>query len=207
MSATPTDPSKSEGWQALPPGLPPVGILAGLSEASLANLATYGVYFSARENETIITEGREQDRLYILVDGQLEIFAGVSGSEISLAKVEPGECIGELAVLVPSPASATVRALVDSLLWSMDGDALRSYISDHPGGGGVFLMGMSQILASRLREADRRIGESNVAPVFNPPRTEAVITAPTASQISFFDMIKKSISGEKKVRISTEIKL
>lgn len=207
MSTTPPDPSKADGWQPLLTSLPPVGILAGLSEESLTNLASYGVYFNVKEAEDIIVEGREQDRLYILVDGHLEIFAGVSGNEISLAKVEPGECIGELAVLVPSPASATVRALEDSLLWSMDGDALRNYISDHPGGGGVFLMGMAQILASRLREADRRIGENNVAPIFTPPRMEAVITAPSASQVSFFDMIKNSISGEKKVKISTEIKL
>lgn len=208
MSDLPADPSQTAGWQALPPSLPPVGILAGLSSESLLNLAGYGVYFGCKSGDEIIAEGREQDRLYILVEGELQIFASVSGQEMSLAKVEPGECIGEVAVLVPGPASATVRAVADSVMWSMDGDALRHYISDHPGGGGVFLMGMAQILSTRLHEANRRISENNVAPSFVPPRTEAVITAPTASQVSFFEMIKKSLAGgEQKVKISTEIKL
>lgn len=208
MNSLPADPTPSAGWQALPPSLPPVGILAGLSVESLLNLAGYGVYFNCKEGEEIIEEGRDQDRLYILVEGELQIFASVSGTQMSLAKVEPGECIGELAVLVPSPASATVRAIADSVLWSMDGDALRTYISEHPGGGGVFLMGMAQILSSRLHEANRRISENNIAPIFTAPRMEAVITAPTASQLGFFDMIKKSLAGgEQKVKISTEIKL
>lgn len=203
----PGEPSSDSGWELLPPSLPPVGILAGLSTESLANLASYGVYASYKDGTEIIDEGREQDRLYILVEGQLQISASVSGQEMSLAKVEPGECIGELAVLVPGPASATVRAIADSVLWSMDADSLRSYISDHPGGGGVFLMGMAQILSTRLHEANRRITENNITPAFVPPRMEAVITAPSASQVSFFEMIKKSLAGEQKVKISTEIKL
>ena len=105
----PGEPTSDSGWELLPPSLPPVGILAGLSTESLANLASYGVYASYRDETEIIVEGHDQDRLYILVEGQLQIFASVSGQEMSLAKVEPGECIGELAVLVPGPASATTR--------------------------------------------------------------------------------------------------
>lgn len=206
--AIPGDVTTAPGWEELPPSLPSVGILAGLSTESLVNLASYGIYARYASDIEIIAEGRDQDRLYILVEGQLQISASVSGEEVKLAKVEPGECIGELAVLVPSPASASVRTLADSILWSMDGDSLRSYISDHPGGGGVFLMGMAQILSQRLHEANRRISENNVAPAFVPPRMEAVITAPNASQVSFFEMIKKSLAGgERKVKISTEIRL
>lgn len=207
MSDLPTPPSTESGWEQLPPSLPPVGILAGLSFESLTNLASYGIFAKFASGVEVIGEGREQDRLYILVEGELEIFASVSGQDVYLARVEPGECIGELAVLVPGPASATVRTTVDSIIWSMDGDSLRSYISDHPGGGGVFLMGMSQILSQRLREANHRISQNNVAPAFVPPRMEAVITAPSASQLSFFEMIKKSLAGESKVKISTEIRL
>jgi CRP/FNR family transcriptional regulator, cyclic AMP receptor protein len=207
MSDLPGQVNPTDGWQELPPGLPPTGILAGMSGESLLNLAEYGDYFTVRAGEEVITEGRPQDRLYILVTGSLEILASVSGSQIKLADVESGECIGELSVLEPGPASATVLATADSVLWSMDGDALHNYISEHPGGGGVFLMGMAQILSVRLHEANRRIAESNVAPAYVPARTEEVITAPTPSQLGFFEKIKKSLSGESKVEISTRIKL
>ena len=45
----PGEPSSDSGWELLPPSLPPVGILAGLSTESLANLASYGVYASYKD--------------------------------------------------------------------------------------------------------------------------------------------------------------
>lgn len=208
MSNLPGDIPPVDGWQQLSPSLPPFGILAGLNEQSLETLATYGLYLHARGGDQIITEGRNQDRLYILVVGKLQIFALVNGALVSLAEVEPGECIGEVTVLVPGPAATTVRVVEDSVLWSMDADSLHNYIADHPGGGGIFLMGMAQTLCNRLREADQRIIENNIAPGYTPQRMEAIITAPTASEVSLFEKIKKSLIGsEKKVRISTEIKL
>src|SRR5208282_4008715 len=105
-----------EGWSELPPALPPVGILAGMTEVSLANIAPFGKYHHFKAGTEIIREGQVQDRIYIVVLGKLAITALVDGKELKLNEAFPGECIGEISLLNPGPASATVRALEEATL-------------------------------------------------------------------------------------------
>lgn len=199
-----------EGWEELPPPLPPLGILAGLSDRSLENLASYGRYTRHTPGEQIITEGDLQDRFYVVVLGKLAITASAGGKEIPLSMAEVGECLGEVSLLEPGPASASVKVVELATLWSMNLDDLRSYLSEHAGGGGALLMGMASCLSQRLRQVNKLIGKHHVVPVEILPRgRERAITAEnTPVQIGFFDRLKKSLgTGEKKVRISTEIKM
>jgi len=204
-----SDAAPAEGWQELPPALPALGILAGLSDRSLVTLATYGQYQQSPPETPIITEGESQDRFYVVVSGKLAISAMAGGREVPLSIAEAGECIGEVSLLEPGAASASVRVLEESVLWSMNLDDLRRYLSEHAGGGGALLMGMAQCLSQRIRQTNQLIGFHHAQPVETLPRgRERAITADnTPMQLGFFDKIKRSLGGEKKVRISTEIKL
>ncbi|MCE0523084.1 MAG: cyclic nucleotide-binding domain-containing protein [Methylacidiphilales bacterium] len=207
---SPVDGALPEGWEELPPPLPPLGILAGLSDRSLENLASYGRYDKRNPGDQIITEGELQDRFYVVVLGKLAISASAGGKEIPLSVAEVGECIGEVSLLEPGPASATVKVVETATLWSMNLEDLRSYLSEHAGGGGALLMGMASCLSQRLRQVNQLIGKHHVVPVEILPRgRERAITAEnTPVQIGFFDRLKKSLGGgEKKVKISTEIKM
>jgi CRP-like cAMP-binding protein len=203
------DGSLPEGWQELPPPLPPLGILASMSDRSLTNLASFGQYDRFEVGTVIIQEGTEQDRFYVVVQGKLAITALASGKEVPLSVAEAGECLGEVSLLEPGPASASVKVVEPSVLWSMNLENLRDYLSEHAGGGGALLMGMASCLGARLRQANLLITKHRVTPVEILPRgRERAITADnTPVQVGFFDRLKKSIAGEKKVRISTEIKL
>jgi CRP-like cAMP-binding protein len=208
--ATPNlDSSLPDGWQELPPPLPPLGILASMSDRSLANLASFGRYDRFDVGATIIEEGTEQDRFFVVVQGKLAISALASGKEVPLNVAEAGECLGEVSLLEPGPASASVKVVEAATLWSMNMENLRAYLSEHAGGGGALLMGMASCLSARLRQANNLIAKHQVTPVEILPRgRDRAITADnTPVQVGFFDRLKKSIGGEKKVRISTEIKL
>ncbi len=198
-----------EGWQEIPPALPALGILAGLSDRSLVTLATYGQYQQCPPGTEIITEGEVQDRFYIVVSGKLAISATSGGNEVPLSTAEAGECIGEVSLLEPGPATARVRVLEEAVLWSMNMDNLRLYLSEHAGGGGALLMGMAQCLSQRIRQTNQLIGHHHVRPVETLPqgRERAITADNTPMQLGFFDRLKRSIGGEKKVKISTEIKL
>lgn len=199
-----------EGWVELPPALPPLGIMAGLSDRSLANLASFGHYQQFAPGTVIIKEGDPQDRFYVVVTGKLAITAFAGGREVPLSTAEVGECLGEVSLLEPGPASATVRVMEHATLWSMNMDDLRAYLSEHAGGGGALLMGMASCLSQRLRQTNQLIGKHHVIPVETLPRgrERAITVENTPVQIGFFDRLKKSLGpGEQKVRISTEIKM
>jgi CRP-like cAMP-binding protein len=186
-----------------------VGILAGLSDDSLVTLAPYGHYEQLAAETWIIREGDVQDRFYVVVSGKLAISALAGGKEVPLSVAEAGECIGEVSLLEPGTASASVQVLEEAVLWSMNLDNLRRYLSEHAGGGGALLMGMAQCLSLRIRQTNQLIGQHHAMPVETLPRgLERAITADnTPMNLGFFDRLKRSLTGTKKVRISTEIKL
>jgi CRP-like cAMP-binding protein len=192
------------------PALPHVGIFAGLSVKSLHNLSAYGKYESFRAGQEIIREGVQQERLYVVVAGRLAIIARHGAQDIAVSEAHAGECLGEVSLLEPGPASATVRVVEDAVVWSLDSTGLRIFIADHSGGGGAFLMGMATCLSARLREANLRICEHHMMPVETlPAGRERAITASNAPiQPGFFERIKQTMAlPQKKPRISTKIKM
>lgn len=62
--------------------------------------------------ETIFRQGDWGDKVYIIVKGEVEVWRAEPGKpEISLAKLGPGECFGEMALISNAPRMATVRPL------------------------------------------------------------------------------------------------
>jgi len=189
--------------------LPPHGILSGLSEESLANLAPFGHYEKYPTGTDVIREGEKQDRFYIVVSGKLTVSALACGKQIPLSVAEPGECLGEVSLLEPGAATASVRVEEDAVLWSMNIDDLRSYLAEHAGGGGSLLMGMAACLSKRLRNANQLISKHHVPPVETLPegRERAITADNTPLTLGFFDKLKQTLTPRKTVKIPTRIKM
>jgi CRP-like cAMP-binding protein len=168
-----------------------------MSDRSLGNLAPFGKYHHYNSGDEVIQEGRRQDCLYIVVLGRLSISALVDGKEVLLNETSPGECLGEIGMLSPGPATASVRALEKTTLWSMNIDNFRTYMEQHVGGAGALLLGIASCLCLRVRHANALICAHNMRPVeILPAGRERAITADnTPMQVGFFDRLKKSFGG------------
>jgi CRP-like cAMP-binding protein len=194
------------------PPLPHVGIFAGLSAQSLRNLASYGRFEEAPAGTEIVREGAMQESLFVVVSGKLALSARRGAKELPVSEAQAGECLGEASLLEPGPAPASLRAIEDAVLWSLDITGLRIFIGDHPGGAGALLMGMASCLSARLREANQRICQNHMMPVETlPAGRERAITASNAPvPPGFFQRIKRTLPlplPKKKVRIPTKIKM
>ena len=77
------------------------------------------VHFNS--GETIIPEGARLGKLFILIDGQIEVIR--KDTQVSYVD-EPGSIFGEMSVLLDMPHSATVKALSAVNTYVID-DALR----------------------------------------------------------------------------------
>jgi len=208
-AARPPDKLATEKSAGPVPALPPIGILAGLSDPSLEKLAPYGRCHRFPAGIEIIREGEAQDRFYVVVTGELAVSAQAGGRDVLLSVAGEGECLGELNLLEPGPATASVRVVKDATMWSMDIGELRNYLFEHTDGAGVLLTGMATCLSKRLRHANQLIAQHHVAPVETLPqgRERAITASNTPVQLGFFDRIKRSLTGTRKVRISTKIKM
>jgi CRP/FNR family cyclic AMP-dependent transcriptional regulator len=63
---------------------------------------------SFEPEETILPEGGQSGRLYVLIEGEVDIIR--EGTQVTHVD-EPGSIFGEMSVLLDMPHSATVRAL------------------------------------------------------------------------------------------------
>jgi CRP/FNR family transcriptional regulator len=99
----------------------------------------------------VFKEGDPGDRLFIVLDGKIKIYrAAADGREYLIAVLGAGEMFGELSLFDPGPRTASVAAVTDATLASLDHDDLRPLLLDRPGLGVELL----RALAQRLRRTN-----------------------------------------------------
>lgn len=94
---------------------------------------------------TIFEEGQEGDYMYVVIQGEVV----VSLHDKVLARVRPGEMVGEMALINRDYRSATVTADSDCLLAPIDQKSFESLLKHVPG----FTRHVLDVLADRLQNA------------------------------------------------------
>ena len=83
--------------------------------------------------EVIFEEGGHGDWLYIVVDGEVEVLKRVPGaSAMSIRRLGPGECFGEIALLGDHVRTATTRSVTAVNLLAVDREAFEALFSTLP---------------------------------------------------------------------------
>ncbi len=105
-------------------------IFAGLSRARVEDALRKLAPVLVTAGEIVINQGDEADRFYVIVTGRFDVSRAASaGSEPQHLRVlGPDSVFGELGLLRREPRSATVRALDEGLLFSMERDAFLSMV-------------------------------------------------------------------------------
>ncbi len=87
-------------------------LFTSLSDDDLAELSAVFQEVSAPPDQSLITQDDRDPYLYVLGSGRLEVFrAGEEEHETTLARVFPGEPVGEMGYFTNGVRSASVRAL------------------------------------------------------------------------------------------------
>jgi len=106
------------------------------------------------DGQIIFRQGEPSDKFYIIRSGQVVLTREANGTTSELAKVGPGEVVGEMGVLQGLSRSATATAKGKCWLYGMTLQDLvdkRSDGQDHPGSV------VSRVLAQRLRKSMEKI--------------------------------------------------
>lgn len=138
-----------------------VGICENIREEHLNQLKETGEWLEA-EDEVVVADGTEQHFLYIIVEGEVEIFKFRKLTSVEdedkqvFSTIEAGECFGEMAFLTGGTASANVGARGKVVLWRMSHEMLLRFIEDCVGGSQLVL-NIAASLSIRVQDSNRRL--------------------------------------------------
>lgn len=107
------------------------------------------MYFQNAEN--IIKAGQLEQRMFIILEGEVIIILGEGENQIIVARLSKGDFFGEISLFTNTPRSATVRAIGDVKLAYIDNATqLQAFLIKNP----RFAAKMVQILSQRLAKTD-----------------------------------------------------
>jgi signal transduction histidine kinase len=107
-------------------------LFEGLSDQELQQLVDNAKRISLRKGDTLMKQGDEGDSAYIVLEGGFEIQKQSGPSVIKIDVRNPGEIIGEMALLSDAPRSATVVAICDSETLCISQEAFENLLSTSP---------------------------------------------------------------------------
>ncbi len=124
-----------------------VPLFANCSKRELSRLLSKVRTESVDAGHTLFVEGAPSANLYVILSGS----AVVRKKGRRVARLGPGEVVGELSVILGTPRTATVEAETPIEWLVLDRASLRSAIDEVPGLGWNVL----QSVAARLDEANK----------------------------------------------------
>jgi ATP-binding cassette subfamily B protein len=101
------------------------GLLANLPGEKLADLAARMEREEVAAGTTVVREGDQGDRFYVVLSGMLDV------SQASLGRrgvLKPGDHFGEVALTMGVPRTATVRTITPATLASCDRDTFDTFV-------------------------------------------------------------------------------
>ena len=140
-----------------------VDLTSGLDRVALARLAAYMDPIAVRAGDTILTEGEPGDALFIVVRGTFAVLSGPAARRLNT--VGPGHYLGELALLIDEPHSATVRADTDGEVLRLDRQQFIELLGRDAGAARA----VATTLARRLRRRDVALPDEAEAIVASLP--------------------------------------
>jgi NTE family protein len=144
----------------------------------------------------VFRQGDLGDKMYLVESGQVKVTA--EGQPQPLAYMGPGAFVGEMALLLAQPRSATLEVVIDAHLVSLSQADLDDLIVSHPSIG----LRLSQELSQRLAVTSQRVGirpqGRRLAAVWGPtaPHLATVLSGQMKRTLGFLPLPGAPISTE-----------
>ena len=108
-----------------------------------------------RDGEVIVREGEVGDCMYVIQAGQAEVLAEKEGREVRLRVMGEGDIFGEMALLDREPRSATVRALGEVRVLTLDKQTFMRSVHEDPS----LAFRVLQTMAHRIRTLSAELAQ------------------------------------------------
>ena len=112
-----------------------------------------------QDGELVIRQGEVGDCMYVIQEGQVEVFIQEGDKEVQLAILNEGEFFGEMALIDREVRTASVRARGLVRLITIDKKNFLRNIHEDP----AIALRLAEVLSRRIRELNAEISKLKAA--------------------------------------------
>jgi predicted RND superfamily exporter protein len=129
-----------------------IPLFAGLRPAQARIVVLMGQLRRFAAGQTIVRRGEKGDEMYVIIQGNTEVWAGDGGGRRRIAEHRRGDVFGEMALIRHDERSADVVARGDVEVLAVDQRFLQRIQSRYPRIASKVFLNLSRILSDRLQQ-------------------------------------------------------
>ena len=119
---------------------------------TIRQIYAQGVIKTYDEGVTLCHEGQIEETLYILLEGQVDIYRFQNGDYHIIDRIKPGNCFGELALIMNVPRTADVVTTLPVRVIEINRTAFNEFIKGEP----QALLAVAQLVIQRMLTQETR---------------------------------------------------
>jgi CRP-like cAMP-binding protein len=131
-------------------------LFGGLVEEQIEKIIPLMQQESFAPDTEIIAEGKANDKIYFLIQGQVAVTKG----GVMLTRFGEGEVFGEMEVLDVMPSAAAIKSITPVTVMSISNRALREIYKIDVKSFSLMIMNLARDLSRRLRRMDDRFAQT-----------------------------------------------
>jgi CRP-like cAMP-binding protein len=109
-----------------------IPLFAKIDPAKLKLLAFTSERLTYSAGQELFHQGDVGDTAYIIIDGEADVLVDTPTGELAVAKLKQNDLVGEIAILINVPRTATVRADSDLTTLAISKDQFFRMIGEFP---------------------------------------------------------------------------
>jgi CRP-like cAMP-binding protein len=103
-----------------------------LSESDCQELAGIMGIRQLNDGDTLVTEGDSDTALFLLVTGKLAVYSKIEENDTLVYTMKKGECSGTRAFVDRTPRKATLRAVGETTVYTLDPEPFEQLLDTNP---------------------------------------------------------------------------
>lgn len=138
-------------------------------------MSSSGLGKTYADGQIIVNEGESGDCMFAIQSGKLEVFRSGKDGEVRVAVLEEGEIFGEMAIFERELRSATVRALGEARVLTVDKKTFLRRVQEDPS----LAFNLVRLMSRRIRRLSEEIAELRPG---SPPRSQDTLALTDAER-------------------------
>ena len=135
-------------------------VLKVLSHDEAMQLSKTATAVNCFKGEQLIRQGEQADSMFLISEGALEVkVKGADGTDVTVATLWPGDCVGEMSLLTGAPRSADVYAKADAVLVEIKKENIAPILELNP----RLIDEISELLAKRQAQSAALANQSGTS--------------------------------------------